>query len=203
MSADPVTRPTLLVRLRNADNAAAWEQFVEAYTPLIYDFCHRAGLQDADAADVAQEVMWSVARAIHKFKYDPQRGRFRTWLLTVTRSKLNNFLAKQQRQPVGIGHSTLANLVDPGNGDLVKNWDRQYYQRLFDWAAEQVRPRIEESTWQAFLLTTIQGQESQEVAARLGISVGAVYIAKCRTLARLKEVLMNVAEHEWESGMHH
>src|SRR5687768_14200871 len=104
MSADPVTRPTLLERLRNVDNAAAWEQFVEAYTPLIYDFCHRAGLQNADAADVAQEVMRAVAGAIRKFKYDPQRGRFRTWLLTVTRSKLNNFLAKQQRQPVGIGH---------------------------------------------------------------------------------------------------
>jgi RNA polymerase sigma-70 factor (ECF subfamily) len=151
---------------------------------------------------VAQEVMRAVAGAIRKFKYDPQRGRFRSWLLMVTRSKLNNFLARQQRQPVGMGHSTLANLLAPGDADLEKNWDRQYYQHLFDWAAEQVRPRIEKSTWQAFLLTTIEGQETQEVATRLGISVGAVYIAKCRTLARLKEVLMNVAEDEWESGMH-
>lgn len=194
------TRPSLLMRVRNADDAAAWEQFVEAYTPLIYGFCFRAGLQDADAADVAQEVMRTVSGAIRKFEYDPQRGKFRTWLLTVTRSKLNNFFAKRQRQPLGAGPSTLADLVDgqEATDGLEAHWNREYYQRLFDWAAEKVRPEIEESTWQAFWQTTMDGHSGDEVAARLGMSIGAVYVAKSRTLARLKEVITSVAGDEWQ-----
>lgn len=195
----PVTRPTLLVRIRSTENADAWEQFVEAYTPLIYNFCYKAGLQDADAADVAQEVMRTIASAIRKFEYDPDRGKFRTWLLTVTRSKLNNFLAKRQRQPLGGGPATLTNLVDSQAmaDDLEEHWDREYYRRLFDWAAEKVRPEIEKSTWQAFWETAMERRSGEEVAGRLGMSIGAVYIAKSRTLARLKEIIANVDGDEW------
>jgi DNA-directed RNA polymerase specialized sigma24 family protein len=87
------TRASLLLRLRETHNAAAWEQFVEIYTPIIFGFCRNQRLQDADAADVSQEVMRAVARAMEKFEYDRQRGKFRNWLLTVTRSKLSNFSA--------------------------------------------------------------------------------------------------------------
>ena len=195
----PVTRATLLLRIRESDNADAWGQFVEAYTPLIYSFCYKGGLQEADAADVAQEVMRTVAGAIRKFEYDPQRGKFRSWLLTVTRSKLNNFLSKQQRQPLGAGPATLATLVDAREtaDDLEEHWNRQYYQRLFDWAAAKVRPELEQSTWQAFWETAMERRSGEEVAQRLGISVGAVYIAKSRTLARLKDVIASVAGDEW------
>ena len=74
---DQETRQSLLLRLRDARNAEAWEQFVEVYTPLIYSFCCQHGLQDADAADVAQEVMRAVARTMGGFEYDPERGRSR------------------------------------------------------------------------------------------------------------------------------
>jgi RNA polymerase sigma-70 factor (ECF subfamily) len=144
--------------------------------------------------------MRSVAGAIRKFDYDPQRGKFRTWLLTVTRSKLNNFFAKQQRQPLGAGPSTLANLVDAREmaDDLEEHWNRQYYERLFDWAADKVRPEIDKSTWQAFWETAMERRPGEEVAARLSMSVGAVYVAKSRTLARLKEIIASVADDEWE-----
>jgi len=107
MRETPLTRPSLLLRIRDVGNHEAWEQFVEIYTPLVYGFCRSRGLQDADAADVAQESMRAVAQAIGKFEYDPQRGKFRNWLLTVVQSKLHNFLAQQQRQPTPAGETTL------------------------------------------------------------------------------------------------
>jgi RNA polymerase sigma-70 factor (ECF subfamily) len=94
----------------------------------------------------------------------------------------------------------LANLVDAREmaDDLEEHWNRQYYERLFDWAADKVRPEIDKSTWQAFWETAMERRPGEEVAARLSMSVGAVYVAKSRTLARLKEIIASVADDEWE-----
>ena len=85
------TRPSLLIAIRDAGNQTAWNEFVALYTPLVYGHCVRRGLQVADAADVAQEVLKAVAGAIGRFEYDRRKGSFRAWLLTVTRRKLANF----------------------------------------------------------------------------------------------------------------
>src|SRR5689334_12401708 len=98
MSTLPLTRPSLLIRLRDTDNQEAWQAFVQIYTPLVYGFCRSHGLQDADAADVSQEVMRAVARRMVGFEYRPDKGLFRSWLLAVTRSKLNNFFKSSQRR---------------------------------------------------------------------------------------------------------
>src|SRR5271155_1109111 len=90
------TRPRLLVRIRDRQDAESWKLFVELYTPPVLRYCRLRGLQDADAADVTQEVMAQVARSMHAFRYSPERGRFRDWLGTVTRRKLNRFLMKKR-----------------------------------------------------------------------------------------------------------
>src|SRR5437764_15234745 len=97
MNPSPHTRPSLLVRLRDTADHEAWRQLVELYAPLVYRFLRRRGLQDADAADLTQEVLRSVASAIDSFEYDPRRGSFRGWLFTVARNKLHSFLKRQQR----------------------------------------------------------------------------------------------------------
>jgi len=182
------THPSLLLRLRDMRNAEAWEQFVEIYTPLIYGFCRQHGLQDADAADVSQEVMQAVAHAIGRFEYDPQRGRFRTWLLTITRNKLRSFLAKQNREPHSSGETTtLQSLEEQPSAEDESDWDTAYHRRLFEVAAEQVRPEVQDSTWQAFWQMISEEKDGKAVAESLGMSVGAVYIAKSRVLARLRE----------------
>src|SRR5687768_13184788 len=107
MNEAPVTRPTLLLRVRDADDSAAWSQFIDIYTPLIFGFCRKRGLQDADAADLAQEVMRAVSRAIGKFEYQPEQGTFRSWLFTITRNKFNNFLDRRRRQPQGTGETVV------------------------------------------------------------------------------------------------
>src|SRR6516164_9076575 len=99
----PDTRPSLLVRLRNRDDSEAWRQFVEIYAPLIYGLACKRGLQDADAADVTQEVFRAVSGAVGVFQYDRNRGSFRGWLYTIARNKLNDFLARRTQAFPGGG----------------------------------------------------------------------------------------------------
>jgi RNA polymerase sigma factor (sigma-70 family) len=189
----PITRPSLLLRVRDAADAAAWEQFVEIYTPLIFGFCRSRGLQEADAADVAQEVMRAVSRSIGRFDYNPEQGTFRSWLFTVTRNKFNNFIERRRNHPPAAGGTAVQELLEaqpcPEHDD---NWDHEYHQRLFDWACDRIRPEFQENTWQAFWRTAVGEESGEEVAKALGLSVGAVYIAKSRVRMRLRECLTMV-----------
>src|SRR5206468_782748 len=101
MIESPVTRASLLVRIRDGRDTEAWQEFVRLYAPVIYGFARRRGLQDADAADLMQEVLRSVAAAADRLDYDPRRGTFRAWLFTVTRNKLYNLLDGQRRHVRG------------------------------------------------------------------------------------------------------
>jgi RNA polymerase sigma-70 factor (ECF subfamily) len=190
MGEAPATRPSLLVRLRDARDAAAWSQFVDVYAPLVYGFARKHGLQDADAADLTQEVLRTVAAAVGRLDYDPRRGSFRGWLFTVVRNKLRNFLAGRKRQPQGSGDTAVQKRLkeEPApDEDPEALWDREYERRLLAWAASQVRGAIQESTWQAFWQTAVEGKSGKEVAEQLGMTVAAVYLAKSRVMARLKE----------------
>jgi RNA polymerase sigma factor (sigma-70 family) len=194
MNQAPITRPSLLVRLREPANHAAWAEFVNLYTPLVHGFCRQRGLQEADAADVAQEVLMAVARTMKRFEYQPSKGTFRSWLFTVTRNKFNNFLAKRRRQPLGSGDTVVQQFIEAQPcPETEAAWDRQYHQRLFDWACQQVRREFQETTWQAFWRTAVEDHPGHAVAQGLGLSVGAVYIAKSRVLARLREKTQEVA----------
>jgi RNA polymerase sigma-70 factor (ECF subfamily) len=184
-----------LVRIRDARDVVAWEQFVEIYAPLVYGFARRRGLQDADAADLTQEALQSVTRAAKELDYDPKRGSFRGWLLTVVRNKVNTFLARRKSGSQGSGgtdaYDLLCQLPDT---DQAVQWDREYDRQLFAWAAAQVRDSFETSTWQAFWLTAVEGKSGKEVAKELGLSVAAVYLAKGRVMARLKEKVQSIHE---------
>src|SRR6266404_1726539 len=184
MIAVPNTRASLLVRLRDAGDAEAWRQFVQIYAPVVYGYARRRQLQDADAADLTQEVLRSVAKAARRFEYDSSRGSFRSWLFTVARNKLLDFRERQHRGQGAGGTSAQEMLHQQPARDDEAEWDEEFRRHLFALAAEQVKPDFEEKTWQAFWQTAIAGQDVKEVAAALGISVGAVYIAKSRVQAR-------------------
>lgn len=188
------TRPSLLIRIRDARDREAWGQFVDFYAPLIYDMARRRGLQDADAADLTQEVLRSLAGAVARLDYDPGRGTFRGWLYTVTRNALNSFFESQRRQPRGSGDSSVQSWLEnqPEPEDESAVWDHEYHRRLLVLAAERVRPSFEEATWQAFWQTAVLGRPAREVGLALGMSVGAVYVARSRVLSRLKEHLRHL-----------
>src|SRR5690242_3517340 len=101
MAQIPPTRPSLLVRLRDPRDGAAWTEFVELYAPLVYGYARKQGLQDADAADLSQEVLGGVARSIGRLEYDPRRGSFRNWLFTIVRRRLSSFSSAQENRPRG------------------------------------------------------------------------------------------------------
>jgi RNA polymerase sigma-70 factor (ECF subfamily) len=192
MGEAPATRLSLLVRLCDARDDGAWSQFVEIYAPLVYGYARKHGLQDADAADLTQEVLGAVSGGIRRLDYDPRRGTFRGWLFTVVRNKLRNFLAAQSRPGRGTGDTDAQHRLQElpaREQDETAWWDQEYERRVFAWAAEQVRGSFQESTWRAFWLTAVEGKTGPEVARILGMSVAAVYLAKGRVMARLKETI--------------
>jgi RNA polymerase sigma-70 factor (ECF subfamily) len=189
MLQSPSTRPSLLVRIRNAKDQEAWSQFVELYAPLVYGYARRHGLQDADAADLTQDVLRAVARAADTFVYDAGQGSFRGWLFTVTRNKLRTFHARRTRNCQGSGdndvHDLLSQHAAPDDDDSLA-WDLEFQRRQFRWVADQIRSEFHESTWLAFWQTAVEGRSGKDVAAGLGMTVAAVYLAKSRVMARLK-----------------
>jgi RNA polymerase sigma-70 factor (ECF subfamily) len=189
MSQGGTTRVSLLVRVRDPRDEAAWLEFVEIYAPLIFRYARRSGLQEADADDVTQEVLRTTVRTMPAFDYDPRRGRFRGWLRTLTMNQVRDHHARGQAREKGSGdtglHQWLQEQRDESESD-EEFWEREYRERLCQWAALRVRVQFREATWRAFE-ETIAGRPAEEVAKELGLSVGAVYIAKSRVLAKLKE----------------
>jgi RNA polymerase sigma factor (sigma-70 family) len=144
------TRPSLLVRIRDAGDDAAWVTFVTIYGPLVYRYACRRGVQDADAADVTQDVMNKVAGTIRSFEYRPDRGRFRDWLLTITRHRVAQFYkcrAQSPEQPFRSGElEKLGGGDDPPDAD----WNEAFNARVLRVALDRVRPHYEAVTWCAF-----------------------------------------------------
>jgi RNA polymerase sigma-70 factor (ECF subfamily) len=189
MTDPPLTRPSLLVRLRDARDGDAWRQFVELYAPLVYRYARRHRLQDADAADLTQEVLRAVSGAVGRFDYDPGRGSFHGWVYTLAHRKLCDFLTRRRRQEQGSGDTATQGLLGELPAPEQEQWERDYERRVFVWAAERARAEFREATWQAFWQTAVEGRPAAEVAGALGLSVGAVYIAKSRVQARLKAIV--------------
>ena len=190
MTSVPETRPSLLLRLRDARDQHAWSTFLEIYQPLIYRVIMQRRVQDADAREVTQEVLLAVASSIDQWEADPQRGTFRGWLATITRNLVVNFLIKQSRHPRGSGDSDfrrgLESLPAPA-GDESELFDVEERRQIFRWAAERIRPEFREANWEAFWRTAVEGQGAIEVARELGISPGLVYVSRNRIMKRLRE----------------
>jgi RNA polymerase sigma-70 factor (ECF subfamily) len=189
----------LLIRIRDAQDREAWEQFVEIYAPLVFGYVRKQGLQHADAADVTQEVLGKVHRAIRRLDYDRQQGRFRGWLLTITRNTLRTHWTSANREPHGSGDTgtlrMLDQLSDADDSD-TDFWQQEYCRCVFRWAARRIQSEFKSRTWQAFWQTTHYGVPPKQVAVELGMSLGAVYTAKSRVIARLRDEIERIEQDE-------
>ncbi len=186
----PTTRISLLVRLRDLGDGEAWQTFVDIYAPLVYAYCRRKGLQEADASDVTQEVLTEVARCIPGFSYDPSRGRFRDWLGTVARRRLQRFF-DDCRQAVPLAGALLEEVAAP---DLDTDWSEEFHARVLQVALERARPHFEAATWRAFELVWLENRAPADVAAEVGLPIETVYVAKSRVLKALRQVVLELAE---------
>jgi RNA polymerase sigma factor (sigma-70 family) len=189
LSSFPDTRASLIVRLADAQNAQAWEEFARLYQPVVYRLARRRGFQHADAEELVQEVMLAVARAVERWVPDPVRGRFRDWLHRIARNLMVNFLTRRKHQVWGTGKTDMQQLLEvecDAESAVSQMFEVEYRREAFREAARQVQQDVKESTWQAFWLSTIDDLPAADVARQLGMSVGSVYIARSRVMARLR-----------------
>lgn len=202
MADAPATRLSLLLRLRGPRDERAWAEFVAIYTPLIERIARAEGLQSADTDDVAQEVLRAVAGAIERYDPDPSKGSFRGWLFRIARNLVINMLAARRFRPLATGDSDVRDLLDAlpvPEGAETALFEAEYRRQVFLWAAGRVCPEFREPTWKAFWLTGVQGVDAKAAAEEVGISVGAVYIARSRVMARLRTVIEQAeADSSWE-----
>jgi RNA polymerase sigma-70 factor (ECF subfamily) len=187
MSAELLTQPSLLLRIRQPQDAAAWRQFVQTYAPLVYGHVRKRGLQDADAADVTQDVLRTVAARIGQFDYDPARGSFRGWLLAVVQSRLADFWRRGERQRALVAEAAASRGVAETSARETAEWNIDYERQVFHAAAERVRGDFGERAWQAFWQAAVEGRAAKEIAGELGLSPAAVYLAKARVMRRIRE----------------
>lgn len=197
MSQVSETHDSLLLRLVDAADHEAWCQFTAIYRPLIYRVARRRGLQDADAQDLAQQVLLSVAGAIGRWQAKPKRAKFRTWLHTVARNAVIDHLRAGRLDVAQGGSTAQLRLQEEADGRVNDaELEREYQRELFRWAAREVRGEFAETTWLAFWRTAVEGLSIPAVADELGKTTGAVYIARSRVMQRLRD---KVTEYETET----
>jgi RNA polymerase sigma-70 factor (ECF subfamily) len=191
-ASDPrATKPSLLLRIRDAGDSTSWGEFADLYGPIIRGYCRRRGLQEADAADVGQEVLAQVARAIGAFEYQPVRGRFRDWLGTETRNKIARFFEVRGRERPAAGDDPAARLEAVAEDP---EWSAEFHARILEAALARIRHDFEDATWAAFERIWAGDQRAPEVARDLGLTIDAVYAAKSRVLRRLREEVLALAD---------
>ncbi|MGB7345093.1 MAG: sigma-70 family RNA polymerase sigma factor [Pirellulaceae bacterium] len=197
----PETRESLIFGVKDPANAVAWGEFSEVYRPVIYRIARAKGMQEADAQDLAQQVLLSVAAAIGNWQRDEQGTPFRHWLSRVTRNAILKMLTRGGKDHAVGGLIAMESLeqsspVDAETSQLI---DTEYRRQLYLRAASIVRLDVTPATWSAFEMTTLDGVSVEAAAERLDKSVGTIYAARSRVMRRLREAVENLENEETRS----
>ena len=198
MPLTPTTRASLLLRLCDSEDHEAWVEFVTLYEPVIYRSLRQRGMQDADARDVMQDLLLAVSRSIDRWDSRAGQGSFRGWLRRVARNLTVNWLKQRGRRPAISGGSDLQAMLDalPAADDPDSiDFDRELRRALFHRAAQQVQSEVRLTTWRAFWETSVNGVSAEDAARKLGMTPGAVRVANCRVLARLRAAVAEMEEN--------
>ena len=202
---DPIpTRYTLLSRLEDWDDQDSWKEFFDIYWRLIYSVAIKSGLTEAEAQDVIQETVISVARDIQKFKRDRTLGSFKGWLRNIIRWRIADQLRKRTRAGRGDDSKTgadlprpdVAEIPDPAGTAAESVWEEEWQANLLKTAMETIKPRVKEEHYQIFDLYVIKQWPVRNVARALGVNVGLVYLVKYRISALLKKEIRRL-EGKW------
>ncbi len=187
----PETRASLILRLQNADDVAAWDEFAELYGPVIFRVARARGFQVADAENLVQEVLLAVAQSVSQWLERDDRGSFRKWLLSLSRNHAVNMLT--QRATRSLGQDGMAGELALGEfsvaGEISTLIDLEYERAVFQWAADRVQLIVAEHTWQAFWLTHVRGESVAEAARKLKTRPGNIYSGRSRVMARIQELV--------------
>jgi RNA polymerase sigma-70 factor (ECF subfamily) len=196
------TSLSLLAGLRAQDHEA-WRAFVALYAPLVVRWCHRQGLDEADVADVTQEVFRCVFQSLPLFRKETPADNFRGWLCRITHRQIAEFFRRRQPLLRAEGGSDqlswLQRQAEPALAEPDSEEARQEERFLFQQAVQTVRGEFSDKHWQIFWRVAVDGQPAAAVAAEFGTTPAAVRQAKARVLRRLKEVVGIVADESGQS----
>ena len=182
------TRGSLLGRLKDWEDTESWRVFFDTYWKLIYNFALHRGLTHDEAQEVVQETVVAVAKSIGGFEYNPQKCSFKTWLLTVTRSKIANQQARRARHAHVIssptdeskGTALLDRIPDQSGAEWERAWEDEWQKNLMDAAIQRVKRRVSIEQYQMFDLFVLKQWPARDVAKALGVTIAHVYVAKHR-----------------------
>ena len=193
----PETRPSLILRLANHQDAQAWTEFRQIYEPLVYRLAIRMGWQHADAIEAQQEVMLHLAKVVGQ--WTPQTsGSFRGWLYRVARNVMLRFAETQDRFLQGSADSRVhAVLGATPSAEASGEYDLEFQRQAFAWACHVVRADVAEVTWRAFWETVVDQDTVEQVAERLSMSPGNIYVARSRVMKRLREIIERQMRLDW------
>ena len=194
------TRASLLQRLKDLGDQTSWNQFYDLYHGLIFSVARRAGLTELEAGEVVQETLISVAKKMPEFSYKPGKDSFKGWLLTVTRWRIRDQLAKRpgsamqaqqvspavQQEP-GSRTATIERVADPTGPELECIWDQEWETQLLHTALARIKRQVHPLHYQIYHLHVILGQPAREVARALGVNIAQIYLAKLRVGNLLKK----------------
>ena len=193
----PDTSVSLLERLCLHPDDNSWSLFVGLYTPLIHGWLRRYSVKKEDVEDLAQEVMTVVVRELPHFQHNKKRGAFRNWLRTVTVNQLGALWRTRRGQAEASGDSDIRRMLDQladPKSTLSQLWNQQHDQYVARRMMELIEPQFEAKTWQAFRHLALDDMKPAIVAEKLGMSVNAVLIAKCRVVNRLRQELRGLTD---------
>lgn len=185
----PTTRPSLLIRIADPKDSAAWAEFVELYEPILIRVAKSKGLQPNDANELAQEVLITVMSSISRFEISPRVGSFRRWLATITTNKVqDHFRASKRASLAKFGSRTEWSTLEDGSlEDINASLEIQWRHQMLARAVEAVRDTVQHETWRAFWRTSIDMVPVEQVADELHTSVGNIYVARSRLIAKLRK----------------
>lgn len=186
----PKTDQRMIGRMANRSENA-WVEFVQIYEHALMRFCMSRGLSHEDSADVCQEVFAALDNNLVNGKYDRGKGSFRSWLFTIARNISVDKFHQRAAQINAGGGTSAQGLFEalPGSSELSQAIEFEYRRSLVSAAAEKIKPQVKEESWLCFWETAINGRAPEEVAEELGMSLGSVYTAKCRMIARIRKAV--------------
>lgn len=188
------THPSLLLRLKDHRDAAAWQVFDEIYRPMMERFALARGLDHSDAEDIVQQCMAALADQIRSFEYDPAKGRFKSWLRTMVNNKVRNFVRDRKEQAGDSGpFRALASPEASAEEVFEKLWMQEHLWHCL----RQIEAQVDAATFKAFQLFVIDQRPVEQVCAELGLSANNVYTIKWRLTQKVAE---KMAELLGENG---
>lgn len=196
------TRPSLLKRVHSWEDSTSWAEFHRLYRKLIYGLARRSGLSHEDAEDVTQDVFKRVAETIHEFESDPARGKFRGWLMNLTRWRIAD---KFSSKPKGQTHSTPKHDETSSGTPTIERvpdrepedsqWDKEWQRHVLDAACDRLSKRVKANHYQIFSLYVLQHWPVLKVSRELGVNPGSVYLIGHRLTKQLKAEVQHIRDN--------